>query len=389
MDIKQLERNSREILTKASGEDNFVDSKMKIESSDHEEPAEIDPMDGVDSGTNLPMKRAHTLYFVKVRSYELDQKLQCRIEQAKSKIQRRRSEIFQVTEELRSLKSKKSSILVDMKINNMKDNQSYIEWKSKWLEHLQDILNKETRKNGTRPRLSEKYELFDLTKERRIIRKESLNSDEEKRIKYLNHCIQNQRLTSKEEKALLKQTKELETTRDKAIEVAAEASLKDKKRQEYEIRSQIFWRRQKHKSIEEYVRIQVQNIEWCKQRKLESTEILRHLRKHLDVVDKQMQKLEERLKSLNMKMDKAHAVIVNSENLLDKRNSGYLQSRELLDDAEARAEQKDVPAIAELSKAALEKFSCNGTRTKVSERTMLEGQLPRLKPEGSVGTGEC
>jgi hypothetical protein len=68
-------------------------------------------------------------------------------------------------------------------------------------------------------------------------------------ITYLNHHIRNQRLISKKERTLIKLIKELETTRDKAIHDAAEASLKDKQCRESEALNKISWMRKQHKSV--------------------------------------------------------------------------------------------------------------------------------------------
>ncbi|KAF3340942.1 hypothetical protein FCM35_KLT09786 [Carex littledalei] len=194
--MEQLVINARERLLESTGEENVTGGETETgQISGQDEQAAMDSVHGADARTERADKPTHMFYFVKHHQYELTPKMACKIEQARLETQRRRKEIENLTDTLRQVK----------------------------------------------------------IKEKQRIRKDSLKSGEEKRIMYLNHRIRNQRLTSKEKTTLLKLIKELETTRDKAIDAAAEASLMEKNYRADNIRRQISSTRKQHKSIKEYV----------------------------------------------------------------------------------------------------------------------------------------
>ncbi|KAF3334168.1 hypothetical protein FCM35_KLT20772 [Carex littledalei] len=255
INMEQLVINARERLLEATRDENFTGGETETgQISGQDEQADMDSVHGVDARTEGTQKQTHMFYFVKYHQYELNPKMVYEIEQAQLEIRKKKEikeEIENLKDTLREMKEKRCSILCDLKYWKYIVKDDYRN--SEYVEHMQEILNKESINNGTIAHPSKEDELFDLIKEKQRIRKDSLKSGEEKRIMYLNHHIRNQRLTSKEETTLLKLIKELETTRDKAIDAAAEASLKAKNCREYEIRRAISWRRQRRESIEEYV----------------------------------------------------------------------------------------------------------------------------------------
>ncbi|XP_078166210.1 proton pump-interactor BIP103-like [Carex rostrata] len=384
--MEQLVINARERLLKVNREENLTGTETETSQiSGQDEQADMDSVHGADARTEGTQKRTHMFYFVKYHQYELNPKMVCKIERAQLEIQKRKEiekEIENLKDTLRHVKEERYSIICDLE--HWKDIVKDDYWNSEYVEHIQEILNKDSRNNGTSTLPSKEDELLDLIKEKQRIRKDRLKSGEEKRIMSLNHRIRNQRLTSKEKATLLKLKKELETTSDKAINAAAEASLEAKNRCENYIRYEIsLWRKQ-HKSIEEYVQFHVNLVE---ERNQQLYLEVSQLHKHLQVVDRKIQKLEEKINYTKMRIDKAHAVILNSENLLDKMNAGYLQNCELLEYADVLAKQNDLSALANLSNNEMDKFFMQWTNNKYFKEDYKSMIIPSLEKRGLCRDG--
>ncbi|XP_078176614.1 proton pump-interactor BIP103-like isoform X2 [Carex rostrata] len=306
--MEQLVINAREIFLEATGEENLTGGETETgQISSQDEHADMDSVHGADSRTEGAQKRTHMFYFVKHHQYELTPEMVCKIEEAQLEIRKRRKEIENLTDTLRQIKSKRDPIVAELKYRDMNTSQE-IASKSEELASLKGHCT---------------------TKEREII----------DLIKELKHRIQNENLKSIEERKLIKQMESLQKQID---HIRANGPSKD----EEEIDG----------CVEETIQYIADKIDHMKTFNVHLMERTRQLRKDLDVLDRGMRRLQEKINVAVFKRDKAHCVILKSEKMQDEANEYCSRSRELITDAQELVAKKDKAALAELSRSTVEKF---------------------------------
>ncbi|KAH7651369.1 Proton pump-interactor protein [Dioscorea alata] len=275
-------------------------------------------------------EQIHTFYFVKVRSYE-DPKLKAKIDEAEKEVQKRNKARFQITEALKAKRSERAQVISQLKPLTTEDKRyrSIMDEKKKEMEPLQDALGKLRGSNN-------------VTREKGV----SLCSSEEELnflIQSLHYRIQHESNTLSEEKQLLKEIKQLESTREKVIaNDVVKAKIQDSLGQK--------------ETIQDQVKLIGVGIGGVKKEKQAVRTKIKQLEEELKAIDAVIASLQDQLEPLTEKRDKAFE---NFSELIKSRqelNTCSRENRSVLNIAKDLASRKDVHALEELCHNEVEKF---------------------------------
>ncbi|KAK9150140.1 hypothetical protein Syun_008449 [Stephania yunnanensis] len=274
------------------------------------------PKDAVDEWPEP--KQIYTFYFVKVRSYD-DPKLKSKIDLADREIQKKNQERFQLTEAISAKKSERAQIISQLKPLTLEDKRfrGIFDEKRREREPLQQALGKLRSANNA-------------NRERGV----SLCSSEEE----LNERIQHESNTLTEEKQLLRDIKQLEGTRDKVI---ANAAMKAKIQESLG----------QKEAIEDQVKLIGLDMDGARKEQQAIRSKIKLLEEDLKVVDNEIASLQEELRALVQKREKAYEGLVELRKQRDEGNAHFYQNRALLNNAKDLAARKDVAALEELCNA--------------------------------------
>nr|KJB61876.1 hypothetical protein B456_009G387800 [Gossypium raimondii] len=164
-----------------------------------------------------------------------------------------------------------------------------------------------------------------------------------KRIHSLQYRIQHESISLSEEKRILKEIKHLEGTREKVIANAAMRSkIQDSLGQKEDIQDQV-----KLMGVDLNGVRKEQHAVWSKKKQIKDK---------LDETETKIESLQNELKAVTLKRDKAFDNIQELRKQSDQGNSHFYQSRTIVHNAKLLAAQKDIKALEELSIVEVEKF---------------------------------
>ncbi|KHG29104.1 Uncharacterized protein F383_15123 [Gossypium arboreum] len=162
-------------------------------------------------------------------------------------------------------------------------------------------------------------------------------------IHSLQYRIQHESISLSEEKRILKEIKHLEGTREKVIANAAMRSkIQDSLGQKEDIQDQV-----KLMGVDLNGVRKEQHAVWSKKKQIKDK---------LDETETKIESLQNELKAVTLKRDKAFENIQELRKQSDQGNSHFYQSRTIVHNAKLLAAQKDIKALEELSIAEVEKF---------------------------------
>ncbi|KAJ3692240.1 hypothetical protein LUZ60_012590 [Juncus effusus] len=248
---------------------------------------EMDSVHREDACTNTTHK-VHTFYFVKYPTYK-DPLIMSKIQDATLEIQRNMKETQNLKEELRKLSYKKRRRLYDAKYC-----QNGIDCTKADLVLMKKFLKKDLRKMDMRFHSPAEEQLYD-----------SMNE--------LKHSLKNKRLSSNEEKRLMKEMKELQVEMEKA---KSDDSSKLKKDQEWEkcrLESTIKWinwRRPKMLSLEKCFEAQTNQLH-------ESLEKLKKPKEDLKILDRKIKKIQKEMNVKSSKVGPFNKVLLEYKKIED------------------------------------------------------------------------
>ncbi|KAK9131806.1 hypothetical protein Scep_011334 [Stephania cephalantha] len=319
------------------------------------------PKDAVDEWPEP--KQIYTFYFVKVRSYD-DPKLKAKIDLADREIQKKNQERFQLTEAISAKKSERAQIISQLKPLTLEDKRfrGIFDEKRREREPLQQALGKLRSANNA-------------NRERGV----SLCSSEEElneRIQSLQYQIQHESNTLTEEKQFLRDIKQLEGTRDKVI---ANAAMKAKIQESLG----------QKEAIEDQVKLIGLDMDGARKEQQAIRSKIKLLEEDLKVVDNEIASLQEELRALVQKREKAYEGFVELRKQRDEGNAHFYQNRALLNNAKDLAARKDVAALEELCNAEVEKFmsqwsSSKSFRADYEKRIIQSLDIRQLSKDGRI-----
>ncbi|TYG71675.1 hypothetical protein ES288_D05G417100v1 [Gossypium darwinii] len=165
----------------------------------------------------------------------------------------------------------------------------------------------------------------------------------ELQIHSLQYRIQHEGISLSEEKRILKEIKHLEGTREKVIANAAMRSkIQDSLGQKEDIQDQV-----KLMGVDLNGVRKEQHAVWSKKKQIKDK---------LDETETKIVSLQNELKAVTLKRDKAFENIQELRKQSDQGNSHFYQSRTIVHNAKLLAAQKDIKALEELSIVEVEKF---------------------------------
>ncbi|TYI84922.1 hypothetical protein E1A91_D05G401400v1 [Gossypium mustelinum] len=155
-------------------------------------------------------------------------------------------------------------------------------------------------------------------------------------IHSLQYRIQHEGISLSEEKRILKEIKHLEGTREKVIANAAMRSkIQDSLGQKEDIQDQV-----KLMGVDLNGVRKEQHAVWSKKKQIKDK---------LDETETKIVSLQNELKAVTLKRDKAFENIQELRKQSDQGNSHFYQSRTIVHNAKLLAAQKDIKALEELS----------------------------------------
>ncbi|KAJ4808531.1 proton pump-interactor [Rhynchospora pubera] len=311
--------------------------------------------DLIDKQSKALPNRVHTFYFIKYQQHE-EPKIMQNLAHANFEIQRQREEINRLKGKLETIEVKHKSMRNIEHINRFWENYygMVANRKSQELTRIKGFLKKDANTKGMRLRLPEEEELLNL-------------------IKALNHRMKNKTLSAYEEKKLMKQLKEMETTRERIMMNASEEVKQNQEREEKE--NQRLFNKIVDPPAREWLKSQVKVIERMKEMQQERMEKGQHFRKDLKALETEIRLVKERINTANSKMEKAHEAILKSEKC-------RLEALVTLNDAMALAEEKDIDALAELSNNEIERFFSQWSNNKLFKTDYERRVLQSLETRG-------
>nr|KJB61861.1 hypothetical protein B456_009G386800 [Gossypium raimondii] len=253
-------------------------------------------------------KQIRSFHFIRYRFYE-DPAIKAKLDQADKEIQKWNKARFKLTDELKAKRAERSERLSQVRALNVDFEQfkTILDEKKREIEPLQQALGK-------------------LRNNKDVDNRLSLCASEEELdfiIHSLPYRIQHESISLSEEKRILEEIKHLEGTREKVIANAAMRSkIQDSLGQKEDIQDQV---------------------------KLMGVD-LNGVRKE------QHASLQNELKAVTLKRDKAFENIQELRKQSDQGNSHFYQSRTIVHNAKLLAAQKDIKALEELSIVEVEKF---------------------------------
>ncbi|TYG82221.1 proton pump-interactor 1 isoform X2 [Gossypium raimondii] len=283
------------------------------------------PTDAVDEWPAA--KQVHSFHFVRYRLYE-DPKIKAKIDEADKELQKWSKTRFKITDELKAKRSDRAELLAQVRALNV-DFEQYkeiLDEKKKEIEPLQQALGK-LRTNsytGRGSMCSSEEELNDV-------------------IHSLQYRIQHESIPLAEEKQLLKEIKRLEGTREAVITNAAmRAKIQDSMGQK--------------EVIQDQVKLIGVDLSGVRKEQFAVQSKKKQIKDKLTATEKKLESLQEELKAVTQKRDKAYQTILELRKQHDEENAYFYQSRSLINKAKIVAAKKDIKALEELANVEVEKF---------------------------------
>ncbi|TYI32196.1 hypothetical protein ES332_A04G042700v1 [Gossypium tomentosum] len=305
-----------------------VDSHSE-EPDKEEENGAFDPHFPKDVVDEWPApKQIHSFHFIRYRFYE-DPAIKAKLDQADKEIQKWNKARFKLTDELKAKRAERSEMLSQVRALNVDFElfKTILDEKKREIEPLQQALGK-------------------LRNNKDVDNRLSLCASEEELdfiIHSLQYRIQHESISLSEEKRILKEIKHLEGTREKVIANAAMRSkIQDSLGQKEDIQDQV-----KLMGVDLNGVRKEQHAVWSKKKKIKDK---------LDETETKIESLQNELKAVTLKRDKAFENIQELRKQSDQGNSHFYQSRTIVHNAKLLAAQKDIKALEELSTAEVEKF---------------------------------
>ncbi|TYG71729.1 hypothetical protein ES288_D05G421400v1 [Gossypium darwinii] len=269
-----------------------VDSHSE-EPDKEEENCASDPDFPKDADVEWPApKQIHSFHFIRYRFYE-DPAIKAKLDQADKEIQKWNKARFKLTDELKAKRADRSEMLSQLMLFFFS------------FSHFNGI-----------------YEL---------------------QIHSLQYRIQHESISLSKEKRILKEIKHLEGTREKVIANAAMRSkIQDSLGQKEDIQDQV-----KLMGVDLNGVRKEQHAVWSKKKEIKDK---------LDETETKIESLQNELKAVTLKRDKAFENIQELRKQSDQGNSHFYQSRTIVRNAKLLAAQKDIKALEELSIVEVEKF---------------------------------
>ncbi|XP_009137666.1 proton pump-interactor 1 [Brassica rapa] len=274
-------------------------------------------------------KQIRSFYFVKYRHFD-DPKIKAKLDVADKeleKLSKARSAVYEQLKAKRAERSELFDLLDPLKTERQGYNTKFDE-KRKEMEPLQQALGKLRGNDGGSARgpaiCSSEEELNNM-------------------IYSYQYRIQHESIPLTEEKQLLKEIRLLEGTRDKVIaNEAVRAKIKESMGQKDDIQGQ--------------VKLMGAGLDGVKKERQAISARINQLSEKVKAAKDEIQVLENELKTVTEKRDKAYSNIRELRKQRDENNSGFYQGRVVLNKARDLAAQKNVEELEALSNAEVEKF---------------------------------
>ncbi|CAN6901000.1 unnamed protein product [Brassica oleracea var. botrytis] len=274
-------------------------------------------------------KQIRSFYFVKYRRND-DPKIKAKLEVADKEVEKLNKARSAVIEELRAKKAERSKLfdmLDPLKSERQGFNNKFDE-KRKEMEPLQQALGKLRGNDGG----SSRGPVICSSQE-------ELNS----MIYSYEYRIQHESIPLTEEKQLLKEIRLLEGTRDKVIaNEAMRAKIKEAMGHKDDIQGQ--------------VKLMGAGLDGVKKERQAISARINELSEKVKATKDEIQVLENELKTVTEKRDKAYSNIRDLKKQSVETNSGFYQGRNVLNKARELAAQRNVDELEALSNAEVEKF---------------------------------
>lgn len=286
------------------------------------------PKDAVDEWPEP--KQTHTLYFIKVRSFE-DPKLRAKLEQADKVFQNEIQVRGKIFEAIKAKKVERSSIITELKPLSA-ENRQYNKAFTEKVEEMKPFTNR----------------LGKFRDENNAMRAEGAGlcssiEELEQTIKKLNDRICHESISLDEEKKLIKEIKILEKTRPKVTSNAAKRA----KMQDAVV---------ERDAIQDQVKIIGEGIDGVKKERQTVRAKIKVLEDELKVVDAEINSLQEDLNVASAKKDKAYATLNELRQARDANNASFHQNRAVLIKARDYSSRNQAEELQELHKTEVEKF---------------------------------
>ncbi|XP_013705741.1 proton pump-interactor 1 isoform X2 [Brassica napus] len=274
-------------------------------------------------------KQIRSFYFVKYRHFD-DPKIKAKLDVADKeleKLSKARSAVYEQLKAKRAERSELFDLLDPLKTERQGYNTKFDE-KRKEMEPLQQALGKLRGNDGGNARgpaiCSSEEELNNM-------------------IYSYQYRIQHESIPLTEEKQLLKEIRLLEGTRDKVIaNEAVRAKIKESMGQKDDIQGQ--------------VKLMGAGLDGVKKERQAISARINQLSEKVKAAKDEIQVLENELKTVTEKRDKAYSNIRELRKQRDENNSGFYQGRVVLNKARDLAAQKNIEELEALSNAEVEKF---------------------------------
>ncbi|EXB42553.1 hypothetical protein L484_011324 [Morus notabilis] len=359
------------------------------------------PKDAVDEWP--APKQIHYFYFIRCRPYD-DPKIKAKIDQAAIEIEKRTQARIKITDQLKAkrlcdrcsirvealkavfkiaqsiaclevrLSKRRSQLKIRLKphkgdkkctplstesdraelisqIRALKDDnrqiRTIVDEKIKEIEPLHQALGKlRNANNATRGVCSSEEELNSL-------------------IHSLQYRIQHESIPLSEEKQILREIKQLESTREKVVANAAMRA----KIQESMVQKEV---------LQDQVKLIGGDLDGVRKEQQTVRAKIKQLEDALKVIDKDISSLQDELTAISEKRDKAREIIQQLRKERDDGNSYFYQSRSVLNRARDLAAKKDIQALEDLSNLEFEKFMSLWSSTKSFRDDYEKRILPSL-----------
>ncbi|KAF0899396.1 hypothetical protein E2562_019515 [Oryza meyeriana var. granulata] len=319
------------------------------------------PKDAVDEWPEP--KQTHTLFFVKVRSYE-DPNLKVKLEQADKDCQKKIQARSLIVEALRTKRNERSNIISELKPLTAENKQynEVVSGKLKEMEPLQKSLGKfRSENNAMRAQgagLCSSIEELDQL------------------IKSLNDRICHESISLDEEKRLVKEIKQLNGTRSKVIENAAKRA----KMQDTVV---------ERDTIQDQVKQIGVGIDEVKKERQAVRDKIKVLEDRLHAVDDEIAALQDDLTAATARKDKAFDALNELRKTRDLNNSSFHQYRTISNGVRDLSARGEVEAVQQLCQNEVEKFmaqwcSSKSFREDYEKRILVSLNSRQLSRDGRM-----
>ncbi|KAH9330154.1 hypothetical protein KI387_002262, partial [Taxus chinensis] len=328
---QKLETNDMKAFSGFEAADAPSGANVSPKAQDQRRESVIDNGVPVDVKDEWPApQEPHHFYMVKFRSYE-DQQLKSKLEQADKDMQKKNQARYQITEALRAKRSERAEVIEKLKplSSTEKAYRKSLDEKKKEIEPLHTALGKFRSANVA-------------SRERG----QGLCSSEDelnRRIQSLQFRIEHDNNTLPEEKQMIREIKQLESTREKVIaHEAVQVKLQDSMGEK--------------ELIQDRFKLLGEDLDALRKEQQGAWNRIKPLEEDLKVIDEKINSLQEELAAATERRDKASVTFYQLRKERDAANASYFQYRAVLTIAKALASKKDKQALEELSQKEVEKF---------------------------------